>query len=602
MSPLHDRVSRELFFLSTHRRKRPLLSPSWRGAPEHSNTEGIPLSERRTPFYAERQRAATGTSAATRPGGVAASRSDRGRPLLLLLTGTVLLLLTAGLLMAQTGIPHAANSSSSQHQPLLPPYAPINTGTLFGSLAVVLVLILFNAFLALAEISLITVRKTRIRQMVEEGNRSAVQIERLLEHPTRLMATIQTGMTLAATFSSTIAATNAVEPLARWLETSGFGVRMSHTVALISVTVPVALLALVIGEIAPKSLAVRHPERFALIAVHPIRWLQVLLTPVVAVLTFMSNAVVRPFGGTAHFTTPAVNEEELKILVEAGEEQGVLEPEETEMIHSILDFGDTVVRKVMTPRIDLTALDVGAPLPNLILLVHQSGHSRIPIYEGDLDNIVGIVHAKDLLALPMDSDRQSVPIRSVMRPPYFIPESKKVAELLKEFRRSKQPLAIVRDEYGVTSGLVTIEDLLEEIVGDIQDEYDKEEPMVQVLDAHTSLLDGRIGLSEVNDRMGLDLPEDEADTIGGFVFGLLGHQAEQNERVQWQHLDFIVEATDGRRITKVRLICHPEKAAPDSQNSVPEESMRPPRTLDENRRSPVETSGVETAPGMHTRS
>lgn len=372
--------------------------------------------------------------------------------------------------------------------------------------------------------------------------------------------------------------------------------RTAHTVALVAVTVPVALLALVIGEIAPKSLAVRHPERFALIAVHPIRWLQTLLTPVVAILTFLSNAVVRPFGGTAHFTTPAVNEEELKILVEAGEEQGVLAPEETEMIHSILDFGDTVVRKVMTPRIDLTALDVGAPLPELILLVHHSGHSRIPVYEDDLDSIVGIVHAKDLLALPMDTSRDAVPIRSVMRPPYFIPESKNVADLLKEFRRSKQQLAIVRDEYGVTSGLVTIEDLLEEIVGDIQDEYDVEEPMVQVVDAHISILDGRMGLNEVNDRMGLDLPEDEADTIGGFVFGLLGHQAELNERVQWQHLDFSVEATDGRRITKVRLICHPEKAEPLSNTPSPEEAMRPVRSLDENRHSPIETSGVETAP------
>jgi putative hemolysin len=382
------------------------------------------------------------------------------------------------------------------------------------------------------------------------------------------------------------------------METSGMGLRTAHTIALVAVTVPVALLTLVIGEIAPKSLAVRHPERFALIAVYPIRWLQVLLTPAVVVLTFLSNTVVRPFGGTAHFTTPAVNEEELKILVEAGEEQGVLEPEATEMIHSILDFGDTVVRKVMTPRIDLTAMDVNAPMPDLILLVFQSGHSRIPVYEDDLDSIVGIVHAKDLLALPTDGSRDAVPIRSVMRPPYFIPETKKIDELLKEFRRSKQQLAIVRDEYGVTSGLVTIEDLLEEIVGDIQDEYDVEEPMVQVIDAHTTILDGRLGLSEVNDRMGLELPEDEADTIGGFVFGLLGHQAEQNEHVEWQHLDFIVEATDGRRITKVRLVCHPEKTGTPGHTPPQEEAPKPLRSED-SRRSAVETSGVETAPGAH---
>ncbi|HLJ53782.1 MAG TPA: hemolysin family protein [Chthonomonadaceae bacterium] len=483
---------------------------------------------------------------------------------------------------------------------LIPRTPPTDTGGILTAIAIVLVLIFVNAFLALAEIALITVRKSRIRQLVEEGNASAAKIERMLQHPTRLMATIQTGVTLIATFSSAIAATSMVEPLAHWLRAAGMGRGSAETAALIGVTLPVALLTLVIGEIAPKSLAVRHPERFAMIAVHPIAGLQLLLTPAVAVLTFLATLVVRPFGGTAHFTSPAVNEEELKILVEAGEEQGVLEPEETDMIHSVLDFGDTVVRKVMTPRIDVTACDVDAPMPELILLVHQSGHSRIPVYEGDLDNIVGIVHAKDLLALAGDSSRDVVPIRTVMRAPYFIPETKKVDRLLSEFRHSKQQIAIVRDEYGVTSGLVTIEDLVEQIVGDIQDEYDVEEPMIQVLDRRTTVVDGRVGLGELNDRMELDLPEDEADTIGGFVFGLLGHQAEQDERANWNRVCFVVEATDGRRITKVRVIREEDppaakgdgangNGATDSTNgdgsSRPMESTR------------IEVSGVETSPG-----
>jgi putative hemolysin len=480
--------------------------------------------------------------------------------------------------------------------PPLPTAPPPDTGGIVTALLIVLVLVFANAFLALAEIALITVRKTRIKQLVEEGSTAARKIERLLQQPTRLMATIQTGITLIATFSSTIAATSAVHPLALWLRSAGMGARSADTLALVGVTLPVALLTLVIGEIAPKSLAVRHPERLALFAVHPVQLLQFLLTPAVAALTFLSNIVVRPFGGTAHFTTPAVNEEELKILVEAGEEQGVLEPEETEMIHSVLDFGDIVVRKVMTPRIDLTAIDTGAPMPALIELVHHSGHSRIPVFEGDLDNIVGVVHAKDLLALAGDSSRDTVPIRSVMRAPYFIPETKKVDRLLSEFRRSKQQLAIVRDEYGVTSGLVTIEDLVEQIVGDIQDEYDVEEPMVQVLDAHTSILDGRIGLSEVNDRMGLELPEDEADTIGGFVFGLLGHQAGQGERTHWQDVIFVVEATDGRRITKVRLIRR-EADPPPPESGGPSEARSAEVKDGRNGESHgVETSGVETAP------
>ncbi len=467
---------------------------------------------------------------------------------------------------------------------------PFEPAKFAWQMGLVLALIFVNAFFSLAEYALITVRKTRIRQLVEEGNRSAILVEQLLTQPTRMQATIQTGLTLVATLSSTVAAISAIGPLSRWIElhSRGFVHDSAGSFALIVVTLPVAVVSLVIGEIAPKSLALRHSERLALIAVYPIHGLKILLAPVVALLTFLSNLVVRPFGGTASFMASAVNEEELKMMVEASEEQGVLEAEETEMIHSILDFGDTVVRKVMTPRIDITALDVSAPLPELIRCITSSGHSRIPVYEDDLDSIVGIVHAKDLLALPLDTMRNNTSIRSVMRPPYFIPETKKGYELLAEFQRSKQQLAMVRDEYGVTSGLVTIEDLVEEIVGDIQDEYDHEEPMVQVIDRCTTILNGKMGLREVNDRMGLELPEDEADTIGGYVFGLLGHQAERGERVTLRNLEFFVEATDGRRITKVRLLHNSLSSPnPDRLTESPTREAPLPR---------IETSGVETAP------
>ena len=461
----------------------------------------------------------------------------------------------------------------------------------FGwQMALVLALIGVNAFLSLAEYALITVRKTRIRQLVEEGNRAAMLVEALLKQPTRMQSTIQTGLTLVSTLAAIVAAVSAIGPLAHWIQQHGVPVVSANArlLALLLVTFPVTIVSLVIGEIAPKSLALRHSERLALVAVYPIYGLKFLFTPLVALLTFLSNILVRPFGGTASFLVPAVNEEELKMMVEASEEKGFLEAEETEMIHSILDFGDIVVRKVMTPRIDMTALDVSAPLPELIRCITESGHSRIPVYEDDLDSIVGIVHAKDLLSLPLDTMRNNTSIRSVMRSPYFIPETKKVDELLAEFQRSKQQLAIVRDEYGVAAGLVTIEDLLEEIVGEIQDEYDQEEPMVQVIDRCTTILNGKMGLREVNDRMGLELPEDEADTIGGFVFGLLGHQAERGERVGWQNLEFIVEASDGRRITKVRLL-HNAVASPTPNASDGANPEMQPRTL------LVPTPDVETA-------
>ena len=461
-----------------------------------------------------------------------------------------LLLFVANLLFAQGDPPSSPSAISAAARNI-----EFDPATLLSAVAIVLGFTLLNACLALAEVALITVRKTRLRQLVEEGNRSAQLVEQMLANPTRLLATIQTGMTLLSTVSVMVAAVATVPPLAAWIVTQSprVPVLAADVIALLLVALPVATLALIVGEIAPKSLAARHSERLALIVVYPTWVLQGLLTIPVAFLTFLANMIVRPFGGTASFIQPAVNEEELKMLVEASEEQGVLEEAETEMIHSILGFGETVVRKVMTPRIDMTAIRVDAPMTELICLIYESGHSRIPVYEGDLDNIIGIVHAKDLLALPV-SDRDETPIRSMMRPAYIIPETKKVDELLAEFRRSKQQLAVVSDEYGITSGIVTIEDLLEEIVGEIQDEYDEEETQVQVIDSRTTILDGRMSISDVNETMGLELPEDESDTIGGFVFGLLGHQAVAGERAAWDGVEFTVEATDGRRIQKVRIV------------------------------------------------
>jgi putative hemolysin len=485
----------------------------------------------------------------------------------------LMLVCVGGLLMAQTG---TAPTDGPTNNPV-PPVHAFDATALIWKLVAVVVLIFVNALFAIAEYSLITVRSTRVEQLVEEGNRSAVLIQRMKsssENSTRMMATIQTGVTMVATLSSALAATSAVDPLMVWLQHHTPALIANHagSIALVLVTLPVAVLSLVIGEIAPKSLAYRHSERFALIAVHPVSWMEMIFAPAVVLLTFLSNLVVRPLGGTASFTLPAVGKEELEIIMEKGVEQGVVDTSEKDMITSVLDFGDTVARKVMTPRLDLTVFEVNGSVPDLVRLISASGHSRIPVYEKDLDNIVGIVHAKDLLYVlnaPPGEGHDHVTIRKVMRPAYFIPETKKVDELLSEFRRSRQQLAIVVDEYGVTSGLVTIEDLLEEIVGDIQDEYDQEEPMVQVLDARTSIFDGLMPLGDVNERMDLELPEDEADTIGGFVFNLLGHQAQQGERTYFDGAEFVVESTDGRRITKVRLI---RESPPPQNDGRPNES------------------------------
>ena len=254
-------------------------------------------------------------------------------------------------------------------------------------------------------------------------------------------------------------------------------------------------------------------------------------------------------------------------MVEESEEHGVIETEEKEMIHSIFEFGETVARKVMTPRPDITAVEADVSVDEMIRVVTESGHSRLPVFDDDLDNMVGIIHVKDLLAAVTGSVRPTS-IRELMRPAYFIPENKLVRDLLAELRRNRIQMAIVRNpDDGTVMGVVTIEDLLEEIVGDIQDEYDPDvEPECVQVDDNTTIVDGRMSLDDFNDRMGANLPTEDSDTLGGFVFGLMGHQPAQGEQAQFDGLEFRVEATDGRRIQKVRVIRH---AAPHQDEPQP---------------------------------
>ena len=424
-----------------------------------------------------------------------------------------------------------------------------------GSVILILALILINGFFAMAEIALVSVRKTRVRQLVEEGMPRAKVVQRLLEHPDRLLATVQIGVTMVGFFASAMGAITLAYPLARVLRQTHMHLiaENAYVISVVAVTLTIGYLSLVIGEITPKSLALRHSEKIALVAAAPLSLLEWLLSPLIKLVTWGSNLLVRPFGGTASFAPPILSEEELKMLVEAGEEEGVLEEEEKEMIHSIFEFTDTVVRKVMVPRIDIKAVEVNEPVSELLDVIMTEGHSRVPVYEETIDNILGVVHAKDLLRAVHENGRQAT-VRELMRPPFVIPENKKVDELLAEFKKNKIQMAIVVDEYGGTAGLVTIEDLLEEIVGDIMDEYDVEEPMIEILDEKTAIVDSRMPVDEVNEQMDLSLPEEEFETVGGLVFGLLGKQPEQGEKIEYQNVDLIVEKTDGRRIQKVKVI------------------------------------------------
>ena len=426
------------------------------------------------------------------------------------------------------------------------------------ALVALLLLTLLNGFFTLAEVALNTVRNARLQDLIEEGGaeaQAAGSARQLLREPTRVVATVQVGITLAAFGVAAIAAAILAPDWATLLPPG----LTRHPVRVMTVlaTALAALVTIVIGEIIPRSVALRRPHEVALLVARPLRFFIVLFAPLAGVALGLSNILVRPFGLTATFAAPMITEEELRALLEASAQSGAIEEEEKEIIRNVISFGDTDVRQVMTPRIDIKALDIGAGLPAMLELIMDSGHSRIPVYEGSVDSIVGIVHAKDLLPALARGER-ALDLRNVMRLPLSVPENRQVDELLAEFRRSSVQLAIIQDEYGGTAGLVTIEDLLEELVGEIKDEYDQEDPLLSPLGPDVYRIDARMGIDDLNDQLDLDLPHEDFDTVGGFVFGQLGRQPEEGESVLYEELEFVVEKTDGRRVDKIRLILHPD--------------------------------------------
>ena len=418
----------------------------------------------------------------------------------------------------------------------------------------VAMLILATAFFAMADSALRAVHGARVREMVEENVPNARMVEKLLATPQRSIATAQVGIVLSSFLAAAVAATGlsqGVASLFKLLSHTAWWQRQAEPLAVLTVTVLTGLLALMVGTLVPRTIAEKHAEKVALRLARPLWVCAWLLSPLVAAIIALSNALVSPFRVKVDFSPRVLTPEEIISLVDAGEEQGVIEEEEREMIQSVLEFPDTIVRKVMTPRIDMHCVPADASLQEVLDTIRHSGHSRIPVYEETVDNIVGIAYAKDLLRLY--PHLEPFELRKVMRPPYFIPETKKVDELMREFRAKKTQIAIVRDEYGGTSGLVTLEDILEELVGEIHDEYDVEETPFEQIGEYTYRTDGRTPVEDVNDHTGLHLPTDEYDTIGGFVFGLFGRPAQAGEQIAYGRANFVVEEADGRRIRKLRI-------------------------------------------------
>jgi putative hemolysin len=434
-------------------------------------------------------------------------------------------------------------------------------------LLIIVLLVALNGVFVAAEIALVTIRRTRLEQLIDEGNQSATRVRRLIADPGRFLAVIQLGITFIGFLASAFAAISLVEALGNAFGQLGLGEDLANSVALILVTVVLSLFTIVFGELVPKSVALAHPDRVALALSRPVDWMGRLFGPIVSLLTWITRLVVRPFGADVPRETQ-ISAEELKLIVERGGQQGILEAQEEQMIHAVIELGERRVHEVMVPRVGIVGLPATATLEDAIDTVVQGGHSRIPVYEESLDEVVGILYAKDLLPILKSGADARPTLRSLLRTPVFVPESMTVDDLLHELQRRKVHLAIVLDEYGGTAGLVTIEDLIEEIVGEIQDEYDAEEPLVEKISDDEAIVDGRAAIDDLQELFNTEFDledEDEYDTVGGLIYHRVGGVPKPGDQVEADGLILTVETTDGRRVRKVhvRRMERPDQAAAD---------------------------------------
>lgn len=426
-------------------------------------------------------------------------------------------------------------------------------------LLILFVLILINAFFAMSEIAIISLNDSKIEKMAGEGNKKAKQILKLTKDSSSFLSTIQIGVTLAGFLTSAVASQSfAVMLSAKLAEVSVF---CSNHTALISavstllITIIMSYFSLVLGELAPKKIAMHKPERVSFAAVPVLLFVNKVFRPFVKLLSASTNGVVRLFGIDPNEDEEVVTEEEIRMMVDVGQEKGVIEDSQKEMINNIFEFDDMDVADIMTHRTDVDCVDIEDGLAEVVKLSIECGHSRIPVYKEDPDNIIGIVYIKDLLKYVGSNLPKTKTIKDFMREAYYVPQTKICSELLNEMLEKRIQIAVVVDEYGGTAGIVTLEDIIESIVGNIQDEYDNEDEEISQINENTFTVDGVTDIEEVEEQLNVKLPEGDYDTLGGFIISLLGYlpSGEQQDVAEYKNIKFTVLNVEERRIGKVRV-------------------------------------------------
>lgn len=390
----------------------------------------------------------------------------------------------------------------------------------------------------MSETALMALSKIRIRHMVDEGVKGAKLVEKLTENPSKLLGAILIGNNIVNIGASALATSMAVKAFGE----GGVGI----------VTVAMTVLVLIFGEITPKSIAKQKSEKIALGVSKPISLITRIFKPLVIVFSAISSLFIRLLGGDPKATEPFITEEELKTMVGVSEEEGVLEDVEKEMIFNVFEFADSQVKDVMVQRIDVVAVDINATYEEVLEVINAEQFSRIPVYNQNIDDVVGILNVKDLIMA--SQSRENFKVESYMREPYYTFEFKKIKELFNEMRITRNHIAVVLDEYGGNVGIVTIEDLIEEVVGEIEDEYDDEKDSdIIVVKEDEYIVDGSARLDHISDLIGVTMESEEFDSVGGLVIGELGRFPEKSEEVKVNNIKFVVEEVDKNRIKKVRI-------------------------------------------------
>ena len=440
-------------------------------------------------------------------------------------------------------------------------------GGAWGSVLLLIVLILINAFFAACEIAVITLNDAKIEKMAESGNKAAKKVLKLTSNSSRFFSTVQIGVTLAGFLSSAAAAQSFSGGLAAALRFLPFSASTIEGISTFLITLILSYFSLVFGELVPKKIATKRAEELAFRFAGVLTGIAAVFRPIVSLLTASTNGIVRLLGIDPRDTEQTVTEEEILMMVDAGQEKGVLDEDAKDMISNIFDFSDSTVREIMTHRTEVDAVEDTSSVQDVVALSRKLGHSRIPVFHDDLDSILGIIYVKDLLqyvGAPVDP---SVKPTDLMRPAYFVPESKLCADLFSEMTARRLQIAVVIDEYGGTEGIVTMEDLLESIVGNMQDEYDTEEDEIHREGDNRYSVDGTASVEEISDLTGVELPEGDYDTIAGLMMEQLGRIPKPGEHphVKLKNLTLTVDEMDDRRIARITIEKEPVQPSDPSK-------------------------------------